>query len=163
MILDSYKKFMSQAALILVYSILSLLIISFDRVTKYFALYYLKAGKFLSNFIDLDFILNRGISFGIFNSDNSFIFCFITLLVFLITVYLLVYTVDRYKNGHKIFGEILVLSGSLSNIVDRLIYGGVIDFISIKYILPFTFFNIADVSICLGIFIMFLKFYKSEI
>ena len=50
----------------------------------------------------------------------------------------------------------LIISGGISNILDRLFRGAVVDFIDLKI---FPIFNFADVFICLGVGIMLLLFY----
>lgn len=47
-----------------------------------------------------------------------------------------------------------ILFGAISNMVDRLQYGFVIDYLELKY---FTVFNLADVMISLGVFILILQ------
>lgn len=66
-----------------------------------------------------------------------------------IIVLTLFISVKRYQ-----FGIGLILAGSFSNLLDRIFYNGVIDYIH----LPFNFpaFNIADISICFGAFLIIL-------
>lgn len=64
---------------------------------------------------------------------------------------------------NKLVGLIAIIAGSLSNIVDRFIYGGVIDFIELSYnqwIWPV--FNVADVAIVCGIGLILYDCYAHE-
>lgn len=152
-------------SIINIYIILSILIFSVDRLTKYLAVTFLGSYKIIKNFLKFKLILNRGISLGIFNSENQIIFSLVTVMVILITCYIIQYSILRFKENYSIFGEILILTGSISNISDRLIYGGVVDFVAVNIssLIPATFFNLADISISVGIIIMLIQFYRSEI
>ena len=69
----------------------------------------------------------------------------------------------RWILGKNILGEIFVLSGAISNIIDRFYYHGVIDFISLhwkKYYWPI--FNLADLFIVLGVFLMLFYVIKEK-
>lgn len=153
-----------QKNLIKLYSILAIIIFFIDRVTKYLAFYFLNNNKIINDFFKFKLILNRGISLGLLNSKNPIIFSLVTTSVILITFYLIFYTINKHKTNYLIYGEILVITGSLSNILDRLLYGGVIDFIAINIssLIPVTFFNLSDLSISIGILIMLIQFFKTE-
>ena len=155
---------MRNLRLYLIYFFIFIAIVLLDRFTKKLALklFSIYSGYFFYNIFNFELIINRGISLGLFNSTNSFIFALITVSVILITIGIIFYAIDRFNNKELVIGEILVISGSLSNIYDRIFYGGVIDFVSINYLLPFTYFNIADISIFFGIMLMIFQFYKYE-
>ena len=57
-------------------------------------------------------------------------------------------------------GLILILAGGMSNMIDRIFNGYVIDFIDVN-IFNFPHFNIADISIVVGIIILFITIFKS--
>jgi len=79
----------------------------------------------------------------------------VSIFISLITLFILVYSYKRYKKGHSIVGETLVLAGSISNILDRIMYGGVIDFIVVSFgSYSWPVFNIADIAIVIGAFII---------
>lgn len=58
----------------------------------------------------------------------------------------------------RIFPILLILSGGLSNIIDRIYFGCVIDFININNIISWPIFNLADIFITIGV--VFLIFYN---
>lgn len=120
-------------------------LILLDRITKWAALRYC--------FHDCTF--NRGISWGMLNYEGSGFFVGITLLIILITAVLCVYAYRRMLQGYSIWGELLIIGGSLSNIIDRFMYGGVVDFIELRlgsWIGPA--FNVADSMVVVGVAIM---------
>lgn len=87
-----------------------------------------------------NFTINTGISFGAFqNSNGFFILLTIILLVLLISYSILKRKVD--------IGILLLLFGGISNLIDRIVYGGVVDYINF-----FNLFhnNIGDIMIFCG-------------
>ncbi len=73
------------------------------------------------------------------------------------------YTYLRWRKGFWIGGECFVLAGSLSNIVDRIIYHGVLDFILLSFnTWSWPVFNIADMAIVFGVGIMIIQGYKER-
>lgn len=99
-------------------------------------------------FFDLVMVWNRGISFGLFQSEYS-IYIFSVLSVFIVII-LLFWLKD---NDKKIISVALglLIGGALGNVIDRLNYGAVADFyyfhIGDNY---FPAFNIADSSVFIG-------------
>jgi lipoprotein signal peptidase len=96
--------------------------------------------KYLLKMVDwLDIVINQGIVFGI-NIDLS-----IFLYLFIITVIIL----WGFWADNK-WGPTLIAGGGLSNIIDRLIWGGVVDF-KFNYLAGF---NLADAFIIIGVLIV---------
>lgn len=128
----------------------------FDRITKYYA-QQLKSVYYINPFLQLQTIhYNRGISWGMFNEQSTAVFFAVSALVICFCFIFAWYTYYCFSKGQGIVGHLLVLAGALSNVVDRLFYAGVIDFIQISYDgWHWPLFNIADASICLGVLIMF--------
>lgn len=100
------------------------------------------------------FVCNKGISFGIFLPNIIFWLIWLLLLFFLIYILFL----KRNRILREFFPYFLILTGALSNIIDRLFFGCVFDYIYFINI-PFPVFNLADIYIFIGIlfFILFLK------
>ncbi len=121
------------------------LLIGLDRFTKWFVLTYCPESC----------ILNRGISWGMLNYNHPGLFIVLTVLIILITLALILYTYRRMQQGFFVWGELLIIAGSFSNIYDRLVYGGVVDFIEVRigsWIGPS--FNVADSIVVIGVAIM---------
>ena len=101
----------------------------------------------------LDFVLiwNTGISYGLFDSSGMFGRVTLSVLGLLITLFLLVQMV-RSTGKLESLGYCFLIGGAIGNIIDRVIYGGVIDFISFHYENYYWYvFNLADVWISLGV------------
>jgi len=101
-------------------------------------------------------VFNRGVTGGLFHTQNPFWFIFLSILVACIALILGVYAYRRWRDAGFVLGEVLVLSGAFSNLIDRVLYGGVIDFIALSWgDWHFPVFNIADSCIVIGVFIIF--------
>lgn len=134
------------------YIALFILVFACDRISKWWALSNAVDQYVITPWLSFDLIYNRGISWGMLHSVQTLGFVLVTILIGGVTTFLGVYAYRRALAGYAIYGEILVLAGSCANLVDRFIYGGVVDFILFSYgAYFFPVFNIADVAIVLGV------------
>lgn len=139
-----------------------LLFLLIDRATKLWAL-NLKTDFLVTPNFYFSLVFNKGISWGIFNNGDNWTFLLVSGLVCLITIFLTVHIMGKLKQSLPIFPELLILFGSISNILDRIIYSGVIDFIVIDFgFWIFPVFNLADCAIVLGVFYMFFLAIKNN-
>jgi len=142
------------------YIILFACVTILDRVTKYLALTYCDQSPKTDSFLSWYLSFNRGISCGMFHSDNEWQFFIVSIIIMGITLALASYMIIRYINHQLVLGEVLVLAGSFSNLLDRFLYGGVVDFILLSYNgWSFPVFNCADVCIILGVGLMLFEHY----
>jgi len=118
-------------------------LLGIDRWTKYWVLSWPKNHSIsILPYVDFVFVQNRGIAFGLF-SDSNINFLFISLFSLL----LLFIIFHFYMPVFPVFPFILISSGAIGNILDRILYGYVVDFVKIG---SFYVFNIADASITIG-------------
>jgi signal peptidase II len=106
--------------------------------------------------------LNKGISWSLFSGYGDTGFYAITAITTVFLGGFAWYIHKRSEDNQDTFGEMLVLVGGTSNLMDRFIYGGVVDFIHISFgEWSFPIFNFADVFICLGVcFMIYNTFYE---
>lgn len=78
----------------------------------------------------------------------------LTIVIVLIVLFLIFYLIRAFKEKQQcyVYSLLFLTGGAVSNLADRLMTGGVIDYIHIKY---FTVFNIADVMILAGAISLF--------
>ncbi|MGA9531029.1 MAG: signal peptidase II [Candidatus Babeliales bacterium] len=145
--------------MIFIYGSIALIFLALDRCTKYWALIHCTDYTSFNRFFSCSLCFNKGIAGGILHSENSLLALAITLSIALILILACFYTLfEWYKNNVYLFGELLVISGAVSNLYDRIMYPGVIDFIIIHFRnFYFPAFNIADIGIIIGIGIVFYK------
>lgn len=137
-------------------------IFTIDRLSKALAVKELTSyGEVIFNdYLAFDLTYNRGVTWGIGDSWGGVSIIILHALTCLIIALLLNYTVYRYKKGLSIYPEILILAGALSNLLDRFVYGAVVDFISLSYgSYSWPIFNIADIAIVMGVFLIFCRIF----
>jgi signal peptidase II len=136
-------------------------LIGIDRLSKFIAHKVMKAGvyeKSITSWLSFGYTLNRGISWGILNTHSWWLTHTITAILVFINIIFVLYTVAQRRAGNSIVGETLVIIGGISNLIDRFVYGGVIDFIVLSYgNWQWPSFNIADSLIILGVIVMIYK------
>ena len=139
----------------LVISIFSLIL---DQMTKFIILeniINLQKGLEVISILNLVYVENRGVSFGLFSEYN--IPFFLGILSFLISLYI-IFLICKSNNRMEIVGLSLILGGAVGNGVDRLFNGYVIDFIDIHYkSYHWPVFNLADTFITIGALIFFVN------
>ena len=134
-----------------------ILLVGFDIVTKNLVFNYIDLYDFIPIlfFLELTHIHNFGVSFGFLSGIVSpWILIFIGLLVVGFITYLMINSKDLLEK----WGLFIIISGALSNIIDRIINGYVIDFIYL-HISNFYWpaFNFADIYISIGILMVIIN------
>jgi signal peptidase II len=110
----------------------------------------------LTSFFNVVHVQNKGISFGLFpagSREGMFLLVAISLgiLLFLGIWY------QGSKDPWTCRGLACIMAGAVGNMIDRLLYGGVIDFLDFHLgELHFPAFNVADTAITLGAMILIL-------
>ncbi len=100
---------------------------------------------------------NPGIAFGFFrNHGNLFIIPASIAVLFIFFIYL---QTSTQKTLFR-WGLLLILAGAISNLIDRIIYGSVIDYLLLNKF-PYSF-NIADSSILTGVGLIIIKLMKDS-
>jgi len=133
-------------------------VVFLDRISKIFFSKILSLGESLPvirGILEMTLVHNTGIAFGLFK-DQGIVF----IIIPVIAIVLLIYNIYYYKNNDEelsrtyIIAFSLILAGAVGNLVDRMYYGYVIDFIDLQI---WPVFNIADSSITVGAVIIALK------
>ena len=104
----------------------------------------------VTSFLNLTLIWNEGVAFGLFSFDEKLYYNLLTGFIVLITV-IIIWLMFKSK-GFERLSFMMIIGGSLGNILDRIYYSAVPDFIDI-HINNFHWFifNVADIFITLGI------------
>mgnify|MGYP001452752134 FL=1 len=135
-------------------SLIILIIFILDRVSKTYIINLFNETQFneihLIKFININFIWNEGIAFGLLNFGNQLIYNLISSLIAIISLVIL-FLAFKNKNFSGYFFA-MVFGGSIGNLYDRIIFSAVPDFIDLHYNnFHWFIFNIADIFITLGI------------
>ena len=104
----------------------------------------------------INYIENYGAAFNLFYGNTLFL-SLVSIFSSIILTYLIFYKRD-IKEFDKV-GLALILAGTIGNGIDRIIKGFVVDFINLQFI-NFPVFNIADISINLGFFLLLISIFN---
>lgn len=146
--------------------LLFVLLILADQFTKHLAVIHLKDKDPITLFqdvLELQYLENRGAAFGMLQNQKIF-FIFIALLILVVITWVLLKTPDRRKYRSLHFLLVLIASGAVGNMIDRLRFDYVVDFIYFVLI-NFPIFNVADIYVTVTFFVLVLLiffYYKEE-
>ena len=123
-----------------------------DQVSKYYIINifeFQNEAIYLSSFLNLQLIWNEGIAFGLLSFENDLYYNSITFVI-IIVISILLFLIknnDQYSYFYS-----MIVGGALGNLIDRIRYSSVPDFIDF-HISNFHWFvfNIADIFVSLGV------------
>lgn len=124
-------------------------IIVIDRLTKLFFMQSLSAGQtipVIKGFLYFTLVYNRGAAFGILKNQIPFFILTTAIAIFFILFYL------KKSSSLEKAALGLILAGAIGNLIDRIFFGCVIDFIDvhIEPVFYWPVFNVADSAITVG-------------
>jgi signal peptidase II len=135
-----------------------LAVISLDQLTKFLAAKFLilnSTHPVVKGIFHLTLIHNRGAAFGLLkNQIPLFIF---TAVVAIILIYLSLR--DKRQGRPYAISLSLILAGSGGNLIDRVLYGYVVDFLDFRI---WPVFNVADSAICIGALLLVWVMFKGK-
>ncbi|MDE6405039.1 MAG: signal peptidase II [Lachnospiraceae bacterium] len=121
-------------------------LIAFDQYTKKWAKVYLKdkpAYNLINGILELNYLENQGAAFGMLPNQKVF-FVFVAIVILFVVGYVLLKVPDQKKYTILHFLFSLIVAGSIGNMIDRVRYDYVVDFIYFVRI-NFPIFNVADI------------------
>ena len=124
----------------------------FDQITKYLVYKNLALGQSIPDdfIIKITYARNTGTAFSLFSSYGSLLLIISIFVAVFFTAYFLM--IEKPKLTMRLFIS-LVVAGALGNIIDRVRFGYVNDFIDVGF---WPIFNIADSSISIALTIYFI-------
>ena len=158
--MNSIKKYFDKYAKVkpvILIIIISSFIFILDQLTKFFVVHILDlSGRLsitvISGFINFNMAWNEGINFGLFANSSEIMRIFLIIISILICMGIFFWAIKQNSILLLLFSS-LIIGGALGNVVDRIIYGAVADFLNITccgIYNPYSF-NIADISIFFGV------------
>ena len=127
-------------------TIIALIVI--DQISKYLALNNLAnigSIPIIENIFHLTYVENRGAAFGMFQ-NNQIVFIIVAVVASIVGLYYI------YKKKLNLLGNIsivLIISGAIGNLIDRVRLGFVVDYFDFRFIWDYVF-NIADIFVVVG-------------
>lgn len=132
---------------------LSLIVIVLDQLTKYWAEYVLREKVIVVfSWFDFSLVHNSGAAFGFLAGAGGWQHIFFTVLALVVSG-LLVWFIRELKTFELqlAVAYALILGGAIGNVIDRVLYQYVVDFIHWFYKdWHWPHFNLADAAICMG-------------
>jgi signal peptidase II len=125
-------------------------VIILDQLSKWAILALLEQAIAVTPFLNLVVVWNRGVSFGMFDSASAHAPWLLSALAVAVVVALVLWLrrVDHPLPGIALG---LIIGGALGNVLDRVRYGAVIDFLDVHALgYHWPAFNVADSAICVG-------------
>ena len=137
----------------------SAMVVVLDQITKALTRSYLDlydSVPVITNFFHLTYVTNDGMAFGLNFPGGSFVFLVISIIL---TIVIFMY-LWKEQNNHMLMrlSLALILAGAVGNLIDRLLFGKVVDFFDFMLgDYHWYIFNVADSAVTIGM-ILFLYF-----
>jgi signal peptidase II len=140
-------------------TILVALIFIVDRFSKIYVIHLNKfnysSELYQSKYLNISLVWNEGIAFGLLSFNQSNLYNLLSLLIATIIIFIFFMII---RNGNiKRYPLLMIFSGAIGNLYDRIVYKAVPDFIDFHVgEFHWFIFNVADIFISLGVFFMIL-------
>lgn len=141
--------------------IIGIIMVAVDQIIKYFVTVYLQplgSVTVIDNFFNLTYVENNGVAFGMF-SDMRWVFVALTSVLLFVIIFIMFKKRPKGKMFYIAAG--LIIGGGIGNLIDRIFYGYVIDYLSLSFFPPVC--NFADYCITIGtvLLIIYLLFFSN--
>lgn len=128
--------------------IIGIILAALDQIIKYFVTVYLQpvdSVSVIDNLLSLTYVENGGVAFGMFK-DMRWIFVILTTIMLVIIIFYMFKKRPQGKFFYICAG--MIIGGGIGNLIDRVLYGYVIDYLSLSFFSPVC--NFADYCITIG-------------
>ena len=140
------------------YYLLCLALVIFDQLTKQIvvSLFTLGESMAINSFVSWSYIQNTGAAFSFLSGGGGILKAFLLAVSLFVSAMLMVWIHKTQAiRRQRLFGQFILLSGALGNLLDRAQYGYVIDFIDVHYENYYwPVFNVADSLIFIGVILL---------
>ena len=137
--------------------ITAIIIIIADQSSKWWILEKIMQPPQIINvneYFNLVLAWNNGISFGLFNNDNEINALIISLIAIVIIIFL-IRLLSKSETKKLSIGLGMIIGGAIGNVIDRSLYGAVMDFLDVHInVYHWPAFNVADSGITVGALIL---------
>lgn len=133
--------------------LLIIIFVIIDLISKVLISNYLfdDSVTIINNFFNITYAKNTGVAFS-FLEGNRFLIIIVTLIMVMILINYL--CKNKVSNIERVAFS-LIIGGATGNLIDRIVYGYVIDFFDFKIFgYDYPIFNIADSFIVIGVMIL---------
>lgn len=139
---------------------ISLIVLIIDQILKLLVQTFETNVSIIKNLFAISYYQNTGAAWSILEGEQLLLI--IISLVMIVIVYSMMFSFEENKLTNIAFG--ILFGGIIGNLIDRVLFGYVRDFIAITIFgYHFPIFNIADIGIVLGVFLLIIETVKGEI
>ncbi|MDT8318169.1 MAG: signal peptidase II [bacterium] len=145
------------------------LIVFLDQLVKIYVdrqMQLYQSIEVVENFFHITYIRNRGAAFGMLSGADESVRVPFFLGISLIAIAVIFYTIYTYHEESRLFplSMAMILGGAIGNMIDRVRFGEVIDFLDVHwYEHHWPAFNVADSAICIGVGLLIINmFFEKE-
>lgn len=143
--------------------ILTILVILVDFFSKYMVSKLMTVNEtinLIDNFFRITYVKNTGAAFSIFSNNTILV-----IIISVVVIGFLLFYIYKNKGNNKLenVSYAFILGGAIGNLIDRLVYGYVIDFLDfeiLSYDAPI--FNLADTFIVIGVILFLINTLRSR-
>jgi signal peptidase II len=139
---------MKRASLLVTDFMLFVILVIADQLTKHLAVVRLKnqaAYNLINGILEFNYLENRGAAFGVLQNQKYF-FVFVALIFIGVIVFVLIKVPTQKKYYSLNILLVMIAAGAVGNMIDRVRYDYVVDFIYLVCI-QFPIFNMADIYV----------------
>mgnify|MGYP004649168155 FL=1 len=139
---------MKRASLLVTNFMLFVILVITDQLTKHLAVVRLKnqaAYNLINGILEFNYLENRGAAFGVLQNQKYF-FVFVALIFIGVIVFVLIKVPTQKKYYSLNILLVMIAAGAVGNMIDRVRYDYVVDFIYLVCI-QFPIFNVADIYV----------------
>lgn len=144
--------------------LISLCVILLDQLSKYLVLDFMTPPRVVEilPFFNLVLAYNNGVSFSMLALNTTHgPYALATLALVICAA--LVWWMRSEKDQWTRIGLALIIGGAIGNVIDRFLYGAVVDFLDFyAFGYHWPAFNVADSAICIGAFLIILRLFRAK-
>lgn len=135
-----------------------------DQIIKYLFSNVIEGFVLIPNFLSFIYAENKGVAFSMLSGNRLFIIG-VSIILLLVLLHMLKNDLNNKDDKTLLnFSYGLLFGGIFGNLIDRVIRGYVIDYVSLKIFgYYFPIFNLADVAITVGVILLIIYNFKNDI
>ena len=144
--------------------LVSIFSVAIDQIFKSIITYFMSLNSsiiIIKNFFSITYVMNNGAAWSILSGHSWFLILMAILALNLIYIF---FIKDKVLNKFEIIVYGLLIGGILGNLIDRILYGTVVDYLDFTiFNYNFPIFNFADIFICVSVFLLIIGIIRGDI
>ena len=144
--------------------LVSIFSVAIDQIIKLIITYFMSLNSsiiIIKNFFSITYVMNNGAAWSILSGHSWFLILMAILALNLIYIF---FIKDKVLNKFEIIVYGLLIGGILGNLIDRILYGKVVDYLDFTiFNYNFPIFNFADILICVSVFLLIIGIIRGDI